>query len=476
MILSGEATAESICQMYLDRIAAVGPTLNAFLSITPTETLLRQARRADRNRHDANAARKLLGLPIAIKDNVCTRQARTTAGSPMLARYQPTYDATVVERIAQADGLIIGKTAMDEFGMGSSSENPHFGSVRNPWSLGRVAGGSSGGSAAAVAADLIPWAIGSDTGGSIRQPAAFCGITGLKPSYGRVSRNGLIAYASSLDQLGPLARTARDVAWLMNLIAGPDSRDATCWPDEPPDFLAGLDQPLRGLRIGVCPSWWDEPVDPHISQTIQSALDLLVAEGARVLPIQMPHASFAVPAYYVIACCEASSNLSRYDGVRFTQRDEANRLDAMYRQTRARFLGPEVKRRILLGTFALSAGYYDQYYVQASRVRQRIRKDYQKAFDRVDVIAGPTTAELPFRLGEKSRDPIAMYASDTFTVAANLAGLPAISFPCGFADGLPIGMQLTGRHFGEPQLLNVVDRFQQLTDYHRRRATCWTTG
>ena len=411
----------------------------------------------------------LAGIPVAVKDGICTRQMKTSASSAMLEQFVPSYDATVVSRLRSAGAIIVGKTNMDEFAMGSSTENSCFGVTRNPWNHAVSPGGSSGGSAAAVAAGMVPLALGSDTGGSIRQPAAFCGITGLKPTYGRVSRLGLIAFASSLDQIGPMGRSAEDVALLLSVIAGHDTGDSTSANVPVPDYRAALNDDLNGLRIGICESQMDENVDPAISQAIRQALTVFASLGAIIVSINLPHEKYSVPAYYVAASCEAASNLSRYDGVRYTTRSKTQLLQQMYTKTRSEYFGNEVKRRILLGTYALSSGYYDQYYVKASRVRRLIKQDFENAFQQVDLIAGPTTPTTAFPIGERISDPIKMYLADVFTVSANLAGIPAMSIPCGFSTGLPIGLQLQGPAFSEPKLLNAAHRFQRQTDWHQRR-------
>ena len=411
----------------------------------------------------------LAGIPIGIKDGICTENFKTAASSSMLAEYQAPYNASVIESLNAAGALCVGKTNMDEFAMGSSTENSFFGNTRNPWDQNRVPGGSSGGSAAAVAAGMVPLALGSDTGGSIRQPAAFCGITGLKPTYGLVSRLGLIAFASSLDQIGPMGRSAEDVAIMLNAIAGHDRDDSTSASYTPPDYTQSLEQDLNGIRVGVCKNELDDHVEPSVRNAVAQSIEVLKDLGAQIVDVELPHEKYAVAAYYIVAPCEASSNLSRYDGVRYTARSDSNQLADMYTKTRSQNFGPEVKRRILLGTYALSSGYYDQYYIKGSKVRRLIKQDFEKAFETVDLIAGPTTPTTAFEMGAKTTDPIQMYLADVFTVSANLAGIPAISIPCGFADGLPIGMQLQSPAFHESQLLNVAHRFQTATDWHLRR-------
>ncbi|WP_123400898.1 Asp-tRNA(Asn)/Glu-tRNA(Gln) amidotransferase subunit GatA [Inmirania thermothiophila] len=460
-------SAEEAARHFLARIERLDARLNAFITVT-AEAALAQAREAD-----ARLARgeggPLEGVPIAHKDIFCTRGVRTSCGSRMLDAFVAPYDATVVERLRAAGAVMLGKTNMDEFAMGSSNETSFYGPVRNPWDPERVPGGSSGGSAAAVAARLVPAATGTDTGGSIRQPAALTGITGLKPTYGRVSRWGMIAFASSLDQGGPMARTAEDCALLLGAMAGFDPRDSTSVEAEVPDYRAALEAPLAGLRIGVPREYFGEGLDPAVAAAVEAALRVLEAEGARLREISLPNSRYAVPAYYVIAPAEASSNLARYDGVRYGYRCADPRdLEDLYKRTRGEGFGAEVKRRIMIGTYTLSAGYYDAYYLRAQRVRRLIRDDFLRAFEEVDLIAGPTSPTPAFRLGEKTDDPVAMYLSDIYTIAVNLAGLPAISVPAGFAHGLPVGLQLIGRHFDEARLLGAAHRFQRITDWHRR--------
>ena len=473
LIKSGDSTAVHWITSSLEAIAQADGQLNAFAAVATDA--IEQAQRIDALRASGQIdSLPLAGLPIAVKDNICTRDVPTTAGSKMLETFVPTYNATCVQQLINAGAVVVGKTKMDEFGMGSSSENPHFGATKNPWDVARVPGGSSGGSAVAVTAGMAAASLGSDTGGSIRQPAAFCGLTGLKPSYGRVSRFGLIAYASSLDQVGPICRSAEDCALLLDSLAGHDNRDSTSLPNLPSNFLAnlapGLSTRERPLRVGVCRQYLEQGIDEEIRQAILDALNVLKTCGAKIIDVQLPQSRFAVPAYYLIACCEASSNLSRYDGVRYTQRITANDLDEMYLRTRELCFGSEVKRRIMLGTFALSSGYIDQFYVRASKVRRLIKQEYESIFETVDVLLGPTTPTPPFKIGEKLEDPVAMYLSDVFTVSANLAGIPAISLPCGLTrDGLPIGMQLQAGQLNEQVLLDAAAAFQSETDWHCRR-------
>jgi aspartyl-tRNA(Asn)/glutamyl-tRNA(Gln) amidotransferase subunit A len=467
----GDRSAVDICESALARISRHDPLLRAFNTVTGDRALER-AKAIDRDPARWNA-QPLAGVPVALKDNLSVRGVRTTASSRILDTYVPPYDATAVARLEAAGAVIVGKTNCDEFAMGSSTENSAFGPTRNPWAPDRIPGGSSGGSAVAVAAGMATIALGSDTGGSIRQPAALCGIVGLKPTYGRVSRYGLLAFGSSLDQIGPLARTVSDVAIVLTAMAGADPADATSAPEPVPDFSASLTGDLRGARIGLPSRLVDTGVDPEVSQALRRALDTLAARGATIVDIELPNAGAAVPVYYLVATAEASSNLARYDGVRFGFRakgdDSADDLLAMYARTRAQGFGPEVKRRIMLGTYVLSAGYYDAYYLKAQQVRTLIRRDYDEAFARVDVVAMPTSPTAAFRIGERVDDPLQMYLADVFTVSANLAGLPAISVPSGFtAAGLPIGMQLTGRMFDESTLLRVADAYERDTEWSRR--------
>jgi aspartyl-tRNA(Asn)/glutamyl-tRNA(Gln) amidotransferase subunit A len=452
-VRSREVSAVEVCREALDRITRLDPKLHAFLHVDEQGSLDRAAR-LDRDRP---ADAPLLGVPVALKDNICTQSMQTTAGSRLLEHYVPPYSAAVVERLERAGAIVVGKTNCDEFAMGSSTEHSAFGPSRNPWDIERIPGGSSGGSAVAVAAGMVPLALGSETGGSIRQPAALCGILGLKPTYGRVSRYGLIAFGSSLDQIGPFARSPRDMAALFGVIAGMDPRDATSADQAVPDYSAALTGDITGLRVGVPRDLLKEGVEAGVRETFESGLHELVRSGAKVSEVALPHASLAIPVYYLVANAEASSNLARYDGVRYGTRAEAATLAEVYYRTRARF-GAEVKRRIMIGTFVLSAGYYDAYYVKAQQVRALIRKDYDEAFARVDVVALPTSPTVAFKLGERTADPLQMYLSDVFTAAANLAGLPAISMPCGLTkEKLPVGLQLTARPFDEATLLRAAD-------------------
>ena len=464
----GEFSAEEIARRFIARIEALDGRLNAFVSVAG-DLALEEARRADEARRHGSAG-ALAGVPIAHKDIFCTRGVRTTCGSRMLADHVAAYDATVVERLRAHAMVMLGKTNLDEFAMGSSTESSHFGPTRNPWDLDRVPGGSSGGSAAAVAAGLAPVATATDTGGSIRQPAALCGLTGLKPTYGRVSRHGLVAFASSFDQGGLLARTAEDIALVLGAMAGFDERDSTSLDAPVDDYAAGLAAPLDGLRIGLESEHPAGGPDAGVGEAIAAAVRELEGLGAEVRPIRLELAEIGIPTYYMLAPAECSSNLSRFDGVRYGYRAPgAASVEEMYVESRTEGFGVEVKRRILAGTYALSKGYYDAYYGKAQRLRRLIADDYRRVFEEVDVIAGPTTPTPAFRLGERLDDPIAMYLADVFTVGVNLAGLCALSVPAGFVDGLPVGLHLTGNHLDEARLLNVAHRFQQATDWHLAR-------
>lgn len=466
---SREVTAKSYVESLLEKIESSDSSINSF--ITVADSAIEQAEAIDAKRESGKPLGALAGLPIAVKDGLCTRGIKTTAGSKMLEKFVPAYNATVTQRLADADAIMLGKTNLDEFAMGSSTENSFFGTTKNPWATDRVPGGSSGGSAACVAAGFAPAAIGSDTGGSIRQPASFCGITGLKPTYGRVSRYGLIAFASSLDQIGPMTQSAEDCAKLMSVISGHDALDSTSSKNEIPDFSADLEKPLSGLRIGICKEHFDKGLNGEVNQSVKEAIQVLQGLGATTQEITLPHTPYAVATYYVIAPCEASSNLARFDGVRYTHRtNSAKDLTQMYCQTRAEGFGNEVKKRIMLGTYALSSGYYDAYYLKASKVRRMIKNDYDAAFESVDLILGPTTPTTAFKIGEHSEDALAMYLADIYTVSANLAGIPAISIPCGISTaGLPIGLQLQARSFDESTLLRAAHQFQKQTDWHTRR-------
>ena len=455
--------------LFLDRIERLNPEINAFVTVDRDKSL-QMAVAADA-RIAAGTAGLLTGVPIAQKDIFCAEGWTTTCGSKMLANFVSPYDATVIEKMHRDAGLVsLGKTNMDEFAMGSSNETSYFGPVRNPWDMTRVPGGSSGGSAAAVAARLAPAATGTDTGGSIRQPAALCNLSGLKPTYGIVSRYGMIAFASSLDQGGPMAASAEDCALLLNTMVGFDERDSTSLDRPVEDYARDLDKPLQGLRIGLPKEFFGEGCDAEVMAAVRAAIAEYEKLGATCVEVSLPNSHLSVPAYYVIAPAEASSNLSRFDGVRYGYRaPEYANLDDMYAKSRAQGFGEEVKRRILIGAYVLSHGYYDAYYLQAQRIRRLIANDFVEAFKQCDVIMGPTSPSTAFKLGEKAADPVQMYLSDIYTIAVNLAGLPGMSIPCGFAGGLPVGLQLIGNYFDEARLLNVAHRYQLATDWHARR-------
>ena len=457
-----------LTRLYLERIRAQNGPLNAFITVDE-EISLEQARAADARRARGEAG-PLTGIPVAHKDIFCTRALRTTCGSRMLEHYTSPYDAHVIERFEAAGAVQLGKTNMDEFAMGSSNETSYFGPVRNPWDRTRVPGGSSGGSTAAVAARMAPVATGTDTGGSIRQPAALSGVCGLKPTYGLVSRYGMVAFASSLDQGGPIAKSAADLALLLNVMAGHDARDSTSLARPKEDYARSLDLSLKGLRIGLPREYFGEGVEPGVRACVQAALDWFTQQGARTVPLELPNAALAVPVYYVLAPAEASSNLSRFDGVRYGHRarEFADLID-MYSRTRAEGFGAEVQRRILVGTYVLSHGYYDAYYLKAQKVRRLIARDFAAAFSQCDLVMGPTTPTTAFALGAKMDDPVQMYLNDIFTIPAPLAGLPALSVPCGFdGQGLPVGLQLTGSYFAEALLLGAAHQYQRATEWHLR--------
>ncbi|MCD2449399.1 Asp-tRNA(Asn)/Glu-tRNA(Gln) amidotransferase subunit GatA [Methylicorpusculum oleiharenae] len=463
---SGEFSSVELTRIFLDRITQ-HQNLNAFVTVTPDQALA-QAEAADKRLAEGSSG-LLTGIPIAQKDIFCTDGIKTSCGSKMLDNFIAPYDATVVTKFNDAGAVMLGKLNMDEFAMGSSNETSYYGPVLNPWDTKTVPGGSSGGSAAAVAARLVPGVTGTDTGGSIRQPAALCGITGLKPTYGRVSRYGMIAYASSLDQGGPMTRTAEDAAILLQTMAGFDEKDSTSVDKPVPDYLASINQKLDGLTIGLPKEFFGEGLDTGIAAIIEAAVDEYRRLGATVKEVSMPNLKYAIPAYYIIAPAECSANLSRFDGVRFGYRCENPAdLTDLYTRSRGEAFGKEVKRRILIGTYALSAGYYDAYYLKAQKVRRLISEDFKKAFSEVDVIMGPVTPSTAFGLGEKTGDPIQMYLSDIYTIAINLAGLPAISIPAGFLNAMPVGLQIIGQYFAEDRLLNVAHHYQQVTDWHQR--------
>ena len=464
-LAAGKFSSVEITQDYLARIARFNPTLNCFISVTD-EIALAQARTADAALAKGNAG-ALAGVPLAHKDLFCTEGVKTSCASRILDNFIAPYDATVIANFKRAGAVMLGKTNMDEFAMGSSNENSYYGSVANPWNTGHVPGGSSGGSAAAVAAGLAPGATGTDTGGSIRQPAALCGVTGIKPTYGRVSRYGMIAYGSSLDQGGPFARSAEDCALLLQTMSGFDARDSTSSEQPVPDFSAALGQGVEGLRIGLPKEYFADGLDGRIAAVIETAIDELRTLGADIRDISLPNTGLSIPTYYVVAMAECSSNLSRFDGVRFGYRcKNPVDLEDLYKRSRGEGFGAEVKRRIMIGTYALSAGYYDAYYLKAQQLRRMIKDDFQQAFADVDLILGPTTPEVAFRIGAKTDDPVSMYLQDIYTISLNLAGLPGMSLPVGFSDGLPVGMQLIGNYFDEAGLLNAAHCYQQVTDWH----------
>ncbi|WP_323753953.1 Asp-tRNA(Asn)/Glu-tRNA(Gln) amidotransferase subunit GatA [Marinobacter sp.] len=464
---SGKVSSVELTQQFLDRLKSEDGKYNSFITISE-EQALAEAKAADEMRA-AGKATAWTGVPFAHKDIFCTNGVRTTCGSKMLENFVPPYDATVTANFKAAGAVCLGKTNMDEFAMGSSNESSFFGAVTNPWGDKRVPGGSSGGSAAAVAARLVPAATGTDTGGSIRQPAALCGITGLKPTYGRVSRYGMIAFASSLDQGGPMTRTAEDAALMMNVMAGFDPKDSTCIDREVPDYTATLNEPLKGLKIGLPKEYFSEQLSPAMEEQVRNAVREYEKLGATVKEVSLPNAKLAIAAYYVIAPAEASANLSRFDGARYGYRcDNPKDLMDMYTRTRAEGFGNEVKRRILVGSYALSAGYFDAYYLKAQKVRRLIQQDFINAFKEVDVMMSPVSPSPAFIQGEKTTDPVTMYLEDVFTIAINLAGIPAMSVPAGFVDGLPVGLQIIGNYFSEARLLNAAHQFQQVTDWHQR--------
>ena len=461
-----EFTSQELTTALLNRCESENSKLNCFISLTP-EIALEQATAADKKLQNGTA-NALTGIPMAHKDIFCTNGIRTTCGSKMLGNFIAPYDATVVKNLRAADMVALGKTNMDEFAMGSSNETSFYGPVSNPWDMQRVPGGSSGGSACAVAARLVPFATATDTGGSIRQPASLCGITGLKPTYGRISRYGMIAFASSLDQAGTMTQTAEDAAMVLNAMAGFDPLDSTSADEPVEDYLANLNDDLTGLKVGLPKEYFNDRLDENIGNIIQTGIMELEKLGAKIMEIELPNSKLGIPAYYVVAPAECSSNLARYDGVRFGYRcNDPKDLSDLYCRTRGEGFGREVKRRIMIGTYVLSAGYYDAYYLKAQQIRRLIRDEFQEALKNVDVIIGPTAPGPAFKIDELMDDPIAMYLSDIYTVSVNLAGLPALSIPTGNIDNLPIGMQIIGNYFKESQLLNIAHRFQQVTDWHK---------
>jgi aspartyl-tRNA(Asn)/glutamyl-tRNA(Gln) amidotransferase subunit A len=470
MLASKKISSVELTQTFLSRIQQHNPIINAYITIDEEKTL-NQAKAADALLASGNAG-QLTGIPIAQKDIFCAKGWKTTCGSKMLANFTAPYDAYVISQFDAAGAVNLGKTNMDEFAMGSSNETSYFGGVKNPWDFDRVPGGSSGGSAAAVAARLCAAATGTDTGGSIRQPASLCGFTGLKPTYGLVSRYGMIAFASSLDQAGPMAKSAEDCALMMNVMAGFDERDSTSLNHPKEDYTRGLanmqgDQPLKGLRIGLPKEYFAEGLDANVAKVVQTAIDEYRKLGAETVEISLPNSQLSIPVYYVLAPAEASSNLSRYDGVRYGYRTaDYDDLMDMYMKSRAEGFGEEVKRRILIGTYVLSAGYYDAYYLKAQQIRRLIAQDFTEAFKQCDVIMGPTAPSTAFKSGEKADDPVAMYLQDVYTIATNLAGLPGMSIPAGYSHGLPVGLQIMGNYFDESRMLDVAHAYQQVTDWH----------
>jgi aspartyl-tRNA(Asn)/glutamyl-tRNA(Gln) amidotransferase subunit A len=471
MLKKGETTSVAATRSVLGRIKTADEKVKAYLTVTESEALTR-AEKADKEIKSVKAGSPVIGVPIAIKDNMCTEGVKTTCASKILGNFVPPYDATVIAKLKETGYVMPGKTNMDEFAMGSSTENSGFFITKNPWDLQRIPGGSSGGSAAAVAAGECIAALGSDTGGSIRQPAACCGVVGLKPTYGRVSRFGLVAFASSLDQIGPITKDVTDSAILMNIIAGHDPKDSTSADIAVPDFIKALARGVKGMKVGIPKEYFIEGMDPEVEKAVRDAVKTLEGLGAKVIEVSLPHTGYAVATYYILATSEASSNLARYEGVKYGFRAQgAKDLLDMYMKSRSQGFGAEVKRRIMLGTYALSAGYYEAYYKKGQQVRTLIKRDFEEAFKTVDVIATPTAPTAAFKIGEKTTDPLQMYLSDIFTISVNLAGIPGISIPCGFTKAdLPIGLQLLGRHFDEESILCAAYAYEQATEWHRRRA------
>jgi len=463
-----EFSSLEVTTAFLERIQALDGEIHAFLALDPEHTLA-QAALADARLAAGEDGAPLLGVPLAIKDVICSEHFPTTCGSRMLRGYRSPFEATAVRRLRRAGAILLGKTNTDEFAMGSSTENSAYGPTHNPWDLSRVTGGSSGGSAAAVAACLAPGALGSDTGGSVRQPAAFCGVPGIKPTYSRVSRYGLVAFASSLDQIGAFGRTVRDCGLILSAICGHDPRDSTSSDEPVPDFAADLDRPLSGLRVGVPVEYFGQGMQPEVESAVRAAVNKLGELGAEPGEVSLPHTSYALPTYYIIADAEASANLARYDGIRYGYHEEAPSMWEAYARTRGHGFGAEVKRRIMLGTYVLSAGYYEAYYLKAQKVRTLIRGDFDRAFERFDVLVAPVTPTVAFPIGEKAADPLQMYLADVFTLALSLAGLPGMSVPCGFAGGLPVGLQVMGRQYDEATVLRLAHAYEQATDWHLRQ-------
>ncbi len=468
LVKKKEVKPSEIVESFLERTKEFEPKINSYVTDL-SEEALEKAKEADEKIASMDEIPTLFGLPIAIKDNISTKGIRTTCSSKMLENYIPPFDATVIEKLNKQGYILTGKTNLDEFAMGSSTENSAFFTTKNPWDLERVPGGSSGGSAAAVGAGIIPASLGSDTGGSIRQPAAFCGVVGLKPTYGRVSRYGLVAFASSLDQIGPITRTVEDAALLLNVIAGKDPKDSTSDDVPVPDYTSFIGKDIKGIKIGLPKEFFIEELNPQIKEAVLNAAKELEKEGAELVEVSLPTTKYAIEAYYIIAPSEASSNLARYDGVRYGYRTpEYKNLEEMYSKTRDEGFGAEVKRRIMLGTFALSSGYYDAYYLKAQKVRTLIYQEFMNVFKEVDIILTPTTPDVAFKIGEKTDDPIQMYLSDIFTVSVNMASLPGISIPCGFKDNLPIGMQLIGKPYDEGTILQVAHAYERMHDFYKK--------
>ncbi len=468
VIDKGEISPVEITNAILQRIEAVEKTVRAYVNVT-RESALTQAKEAEATIRKGGRG-ILVGIPVAIKDNICTEGIKTTCSSRILENFVPPYESTVTQKLKEQGYILIGKTNLDEFAMGSSTENSAFGHTRNPWDTSRIPGGSSGGSTAAVAADECIAALGSDTGGSIRQPSALCGVVGFKPTYGRVSRYGLVAFASSLDQIGPITKNVRDSAILMNIISGHDRYDSTSAPLSTPDFTAALGQDIKGLKIGIPKEYFIKGMDKEVEESVRKAVKKLESLGAIPVEISLPHTEYAIATYYILATSEASSNLARYDGVKYGLRAGGKDLLDMYMKTRAKGFGAEVKRRIILGTYALSSGYYEAYYKKAQQVRTLIKQDFEKAFEKVDVIVTSTSPTPAFKAGEKTEDPLQMYLSDIFTISVNLAGVPGISLPCGFTrNNLPVGLQVIGKHFDEESIYKVAYAYEQATDWHKRK-------
>jgi len=464
----GEVSPLELTEAIFKRIEAVEDKIKAYVTLTRDRALHQAGEAGDRIIDERKSP--LFGIPVAIKDNICTEGIRTTCSSKILENFVPPYDSTVIKKLKGPGSILVGKTNLDEFAMGSSTENSSFGHTRNPWDITRIPGGSSGGSAAAVSADMCIAALGSDTGGSIRQPAAFCGVVGLKPTYGRVSRYGLVAFASSLDQIGPITKNVKDAAILLNVISGHDPHDSTSAGVAAPDFTSVIGQDIRGLKLGVPKEYFTEGIDPEVESAVKQAIRKLESLGAIPVEISLPHTGYAVAAYYILATSEASSNLARYDGVKYGLRVEGEDLIEIYMKTREQGFGAEVKRRIILGTYTLSSGYYDAYYKKAQQVRTLIKHDFDRAFDKVDVIVTPTTPSPAFKTGEKTDDPLQMYLADIFTISVNLAGVPGMSIPCGFASGdLPVGLQLIGKHFDEESILKIAYAYEQATEWHKKK-------